>query len=218
MSAPALIFDLDGTLTDPRVGIVGCLRYALQRLDRPCPDDDWLATFIGPPLHGTFATLLDTDDRALIEAAVGFYRERFTDVGLFENRVYDGVPEMLERLRVAGPLLVATAKMAEAAERIVQHFGLAPYFAGVYGAEPGGRFDDKADLLAHMLDRERLVRDRTVMIGDRGLDVVAARANELRAIGVLWGYGSERELREAGAAQLCATPRTLPEVVARLLG
>ena len=218
MSAPALIFDLDGTLTDPRVGIVGCLRYALQRLDRPCPDDDLLATFIGPPLRGTFATLLDTHDRALIEAAVGFYRERVDAVGLFENRVYDGVPEMLEQLRVAGPLLVATAKMSEFAERIVQHFGLAPYFAGVYGAQPGGRFDDKADLLAHMLDRERLLPDRTVMIGDRGLDVVAARANELRAIGVLWGYGSERELREAGVAHSCAAPPTLPEVVARLLG
>jgi len=218
MSAPALIFDLDGTLTDPRVGIVGCLRYALQRLDRPCPDDDLLATFIGPPLRGTFATLLDTHDRALIEAAVGFYRERFDAVGLFENRVYDGVPEMLEQLRVAGPLLVATAKMSEFAERIVQHFGLAPYFAGVYGAQPGGRFDDKADLLAHMLDRERLLPDRTVMIGDRGLDVVAARANELRAIGVLWGYGSERELREAGAERLCPTPAELPEVLARLRG
>ena len=218
MTAAALIFDLDGTLTDPRPGIVGCLRYALERLDRPCPDEDRLATFIGPPLRGTFATLLDTDERALIDEAMRFYRERFDAVGLFENRVYDGVPEMLERLRVAGPLLVATAKMAEAAERIVQRFGLAPYFAGVYGAEPGGQFDDKVDLLAHVLDRERLAPDRTVMIGDRGLDVVAAHANGLRAIGVLWGYGSERELREAGAAQLCAAPPRLPEVVARLLG
>lgn len=213
-----MLFDLDGTLTDPRPGIVGCLRYALQRLDRACPDDDVLSTFIGPPLRGTFATLLETTDRGLIEEALRLYRERFAVVGVFENRVYDGVPEMLERLRVAGPLLVATAKMAEYAQRIVRHFGLAPYFAGVYGAEPGGQFDDKADLLAHMLDRERLVPERTVMIGDRGLDVVAARANGLRAIGVLWGYGSERELREAGAAQLCAAPHALPEVVARLLG
>jgi len=218
MSAPTLLFDLDGTLTDARPGIVACIRHAVEGLGRPCPDDDVLATFIGPPLRGTFATLLDTDERALIEEAMRFYRERFDAVGLFENRVYDGVPEMLERLRVAGPLLVATAKMAEAAERIVQRFGLAPYFAGVYGAEPGGQFDDKVDLLAHVLDRERLAPDRTVMIGDRGLDVVAAHANGLRAIGVLWGYGSERELREAGAAQLCAAPPRLPEVVARLLG
>ncbi len=218
MGAPALVFDLDGTLTDPLPGIAGCLRYALGRLDRPCPDDDALGIYIGPPLRGTFATLLGTTDHTLIEAALRFYRERFAAVGLFENRVYDGVPGMLDRLQVVGPLLVATSKMAEYAERIVRHFGLSPYFAGVYGAEPGGHFDDKADLLAHLVRRERLTAERTIMIGDRVFDVAAARANGLRAIGALWGYGSERELREAGAAQLCATPEALPSVVAQLLG
>jgi len=218
VGAPALVFDLDGTLTDPLPGIAGCLRYALARLDRPCPDDDALGIYIGPPLRGTFATLLGTTDHTLIEAALRFYRERFAAVGLFENRVYDGVPGMLDRLQVVGPLLVATSKMAEYAERIVRHFGLSPYFAGVYGAEPGGHFDDKADLLAHLVRRERLTAERTIMIGDRVFDVAAARANGLRAIGALWGYGSERELREAGAAQLCATPEALPSVVAQLLG
>lgn len=218
MGAPALVFDLDGTLTDPLPGIAGCLRYALGRLDRPCPDDDALGIYIGPPLRGTFATLLGTTDHTLIEAALRFYRERFAAVGLFENRVYDGVPGMLDRLQVVGPLLVATSKMAEYAERIVRHFGLSPYFAGVYGAEPGGHFDDKADLLAHLVRRERLTAERTIMIGDRVFDVAAARANGLRAIGALWGYGSERELREAGATQLCATPEALPSVVAQLLG
>jgi len=218
VGAPALVFDLDGTLTDPLPGIAGCLRYALARLDRPCPDDDALGIYIGPPLRGTFATLLGTTDHTLIEAALRFYRERFAAVGLFENRVYDGVPGMLDRLQVVGPLLVATSKMAEYAERIVRHFGLSPYFAGVYGAEPGGHFDDKADLLAHLVRRERLTAERTIMIGDRVFDVAAARANGLRAIGALWGYGSERELREAGATQLCATPEALPSVVAQLLG
>jgi len=218
VGAPALVFDLDGTLTDPLPGIAGCLRYALGRLDRPCPDDDALGIYIGPPLRGTFATLLGTTDHTLIEAALRFYRERFAAVGLFENRVYDGVPGMLDRLQVVGPLLVATSKMAEYAERIVRHFGLSPYFAGVYGAEPGGHFDDKADLLAHLVRRERLTAERTIMIGDRVFDVAAARANGLRAIGALWGYGSERELREAGATQLCATPEALPSVVAQLLG
>ena len=217
MDAPALVFDLDGTLTDPLPGIAGCLRYALARLDRPCPDDDALGIFIGPPLRGTFATLLGTTDQPLIEAAIRFYRERFAAVGLFENRVYDGVPQMLDRLQVVGPLLVATSKMAEYAERIVRHFGLSPYFAGVYGAEPGGLFDDKADLLAHVVRREQLTPERTVMIGDRVFDVVAARANGLPAIGALWGYGSERELREAGAARLCETPEALPSVVAQLI-
>jgi phosphoglycolate phosphatase len=218
VGAPALVFDLDGTLTDPLPGIAGCLRYALARLDRPCPDDDALGIYIGPPLRGTFAILLGTTDHTLIEAALRFYRERFAAVGLFENRVYDGVPGMLDRLQVVGPLLVATSKMAEYAERIVRHFGLSSYFAGVYGAEPGGHFDDKADLLAHLVRRERLTAERTIMIGDRVFDVAAARANGLRAIGALWGYGSERELREAGATQLCATPEALPSVVAQLLG
>jgi phosphoglycolate phosphatase len=217
MTGPALLFDLDGTLTDPRPGIVGCLRYALDRLGRPCPDEDVLAACIGPPLRDSFSTLLDTHEDPLIEEAVRLYRERFGVVGLFENRVYDGVPGMLECLR-GGRLMVATSKMAEYAERIVAHFGLAPYFTGVYGAEPGGRFDDKAELIAHLLSRERLAADATIMIGDRAFDVVAARANGLRAVGVLWGYGSERELREAGAERLCPTPAELPELLARLRG
>src|SRR5262245_28177263 len=153
MTGRAFLFDLDGTLTDPRVGIVGSLRHALDRLGRPCPDEDVLAACIGPPLRRSFATLLDTRDGALIEEAIRLYRERFGVVGLFENRVYDGVPEMLERLR-GGRLLVATSKMAEFAERIVAHFSLAPYFSGIYGAEAGGRFDDKAELLSHLLRRE----------------------------------------------------------------
>jgi phosphoglycolate phosphatase len=215
MTHPTLLFDLDGTLTDPRPGIVGCLRHALDRLGRPCPDEDVLAACIGPPLRSSFATLLDTRDGALIEEATRLYRERFGVVGLFENRVYDGVPEMLARLR-GGRLLVATSKMAEFAERIVAHFNLAPYFSGIYGAEPGGRFDDKAELLAHLLRREALAPEATIMIGDRAFDIVAARANGLRAVGVLWGYGSERELREAGAEQLCAKPAELPAVIARL--
>jgi phosphoglycolate phosphatase len=215
MTGPAVLFDLDGTLTDPRAGIVGCLRYALEGLGRPCPDEDVLASCIGPPLRRSFASLLDTRDGGLIEEATRLYRERYDVVGLFENRVYDGVPDMLERLRGAR-LLVATAKMAEYAERIVAHFGLAPYLDGVYGAEPGGRLDDKADLIAYLMDRERLVPGATIMVGDRSFDMVAARANGLRAVGALWGYGSERELRAAGAARLGASPAELPAVLAQL--
>jgi phosphoglycolate phosphatase len=215
MTGPTLLFDLDGTLTDPRPGIVGCLRHALARLGRPCPDDDALAACIGPPLRVSFAALLDTRDGALIEEATRLYRERYGVTGLFENRVYDGVPEMLEHLR-GGRLMVATSKMAVFAERIVTHFGLAPYFSGIYGAEPGGRLDDKVELIAHLLGRERLAADTAIMIGDRAFDMVAARANGLRAVGVLWGYGSERELREAGAERLCATPVELPAVIAQL--
>ncbi len=210
MRRDALLFDLDGTLTDPRVGITRCIRFALERLSVPCPPEDVLATFIGPPLRASFATLLHTADAARIEEAMALYRERFSTAGLFENEMYPGVTEMLAEVARAGlACFVATSKPAVFAERILEYFGLARCFRGVYGAELGGRFDDKSDLLAHLLSREALPPGHAVMVGDRAADVVAARANGLRSIGVLWGYGSERELVDAGATTLCARPEDL---------
>jgi len=190
-----LFFDLDGTLTDPRPGIVGSLRFALDQLAAPCPSDDVLASYIGPPLRGTFATLLGTNEADRIEEAMRLYRKRFADTGLYENRVYDGVPEMLERAgSAAKAVYVATSKPAIYAERIVRHFGLAQHFRKVYGPELDGRYEDKAELLAHILTREGVQPEVAIMIGDRAADVHAAKASGVRSIGVLWGYGSEREL------------------------
>lgn len=213
MTPNVLLFDLDGTLTDPRPGIVGSLRFALDQLKAPCPTDEVLATYIGPPLRGTFATLLGTDDTDRIEQAIGLYRQRFANTGLYENRVYDGVPEMLERAGAATAVYVATSKPAVYAERIVRHFGLAQHFRKVYGPDLDGRYENKAELLAHLLTRESVSPEAAVMIGDREADVRAAKASGVRSIGVLWGYGSERELIEAGADMLCATPG---ELAARL--
>ena len=210
MTSLAVLFDLDGTLTDPRPGITGCIRYALDRLGRPCPSDDALATYIGPPLRRTFATLLDTEDRACVEEALSLYRERYGTVGLFENEVYEGIPSMLDRIgAVTSRRFVATAKPMAFAARIVERFGLDRHFAGIYGPDLDGRLDDKADLIAHLLKAEGLVPATTVMIGDRANDVSAARANHLRSVGVLWGYGSAEELRDAGADVLCASPADL---------
>jgi len=207
---PTPLFDLDGTLTDARPGIVACIRHAVEGMGHPCPADDVLATFIGPPLRGTFAALLGTTDPDRIEAAMARYRERFGVTGLFENRVYDGIPEMLAAVGAkVSSAFVATSKPTVYAERIVRHFDLAQHFARVYGAELDSSLDDKATLVAHLLAREGIARGNAVMIGDRAADVRAAHANGLRAIGVLWGYGSERELREAGADVLCADPRVL---------
>jgi phosphoglycolate phosphatase len=217
--ARALFFDLDGTLTDPRPGFIRSLRHALDRLDTPAPADDVLASFIGPPLRGTFATLLGTTDRERIETAMALYRERYGDVGLYENDVYGGVIEMLEAAGAhARALFVATSKPAVYAERIVRHFGLDRYFAGIYGAELGGRFDDKANLLGHALAVQGLRAEAAVMIGDRASDVAAARANGARAIGVLWGYGSRAELAGAGAAALCPVPAQLARCLLTIAG
>jgi phosphoglycolate phosphatase len=138
------------------------------------------------------------------------YRERYSTIGLFENEVYPGVPEALVQLSSAGHLLwVVTSKPHVFARRILAHFDLLPFFAGVYGCELDGAFSDKGDLIAHALATEGLAANQTWMIGDRLHDVRAARRNGVTAVGVLWGYGSEEELREAAPAHLV---RTLDEL------
>jgi phosphoglycolate phosphatase len=210
MTSDVLLFDLDGTLTDPKPGITGCIRFALDQLGVSCPGDDALVAFIGPPLRDTFATLLDTLETARIEEAMGLYRQRFAATGLYENQVYAGVPAMLEHCRrAATAMYVATSKPAVFAARIVQHFGLDHHFRQVFGAELDGRRENKADLLAYLLASEGVSPQAAVMIGDRAADVRAARANGVRSIGVLWGYGSEHELLDAGVETLCQTPSEL---------
>lgn len=214
-----LLFDLDGTLTDSRSGIVRCMKHALDTLGAPCPPDDVLASFIGPPIRGAFATLLATSDRSLIERAIALYREEYGERGLFENEIYTGVGQMLyQACELASAAFVATAKPRIYADRIVRRLGLERYFAGVYGPDLSGRLDDKADLLAHLLASENVSPERAVMIGDRAGDIVSARANRVRSIGVLWGYGSESELKNAGADALCGTPAELATSLRRLAG
>jgi len=193
------------------------MKHALDKIGAPAPPDDVLASFIGPSLRGTFATLLETSDRDLIERVLALYREEYGDAGLFENHVYDGVAQMLDHVRLITPaLFVATLKPKVYADRIVRRLGLEPYFAGVYGPELEGRFDDKADLLAHLLATEKISPERAVMIGDRAGDIVGARANRVRSIGVLWGYGSESELADARADGLCTSPGELGSCLGRL--
>ncbi|MGA2958829.1 MAG: HAD hydrolase-like protein [Thermodesulfobacteriota bacterium] len=217
MRSPVLLFDLDGTITDPQIGIVRCMRYALERLARACPPDKVLASFIGPPLRGTFSSLLETSDKELIEKAMALYRQRFADQGIYENQVYDGIPEMLETAHQAGSVsFIATSKPAVYAERIIKHFGLDGHFAKIYGSELDGRLENKADLLAFLLVRERIPAGAAIMVGDRAADILAAKANGIRSIGVLWGYGSEAELTGAGADKLCLTPAELGSCLSQI--
>jgi len=212
MSDGALLFDLDGTLTDNFSGIARSIVYALDRLDVEAPSSAELRRFVGPPLRTTFAALLGTDEPDAIEQAIALYRERYSEVGWRENVVYDGIPEALATL-AASPrrLFLCTSKPEIYARRIVTLFGLVEHLDGVYGADLAGRHDDKAVLLAHLASTEGLDPSRAVMIGDRSHDLRAARANGARAIGVLWGYGSAEEL--AGADALVRTPRELVEAV-----
>ena len=209
-----LLFDLDGTLTDPKQGIVACIRYALAKMSIEVAADTRLESYIGPPLRDTFRSLCGGDDD--IEAAVGYYQERFATVGLFENRVYDGIPLCLEQLCVSAESIhLATSKPTIYAERIMQHFGLDRFFDRVYGSELDGRLGDKTELIGHILKHQKQDAADTIMIGDRSFDMVGARNNKVRAIGVLWGYGSEAELDLAGADRICSHPAELSEHLIR---
>ncbi len=207
----AILFDLDGTLTDPREGITRCIAHALERMGHEPPAPDDLVFAIGPPLRASLAKLMGTDSREAVERALAHYRERFADVGLYENAPYEGIAEALAALRGAGhALYVATSKPRVYAERIVAHFELHAHFEAVHGCELDGTREDKRDLLAHIVSVHSLDPAQAAMIGDRGVDMAAARHHGARAIGALWGYGSREELAEAGAEELLVEPARIP--------
>jgi phosphoglycolate phosphatase len=219
----SVIFDLDGTLTDSRPGILRSTRYALQRLNEekgeahPIPEESALDFMIGPPLRDTFASFVGPDR---VETLLAHYRERYATIGLFENAVFEGVPEALETLRASGcRLFVATSKNEADGRRILEHFGLAKLFAEIYGAQNDGGRAIKSDLLNYLFAREQIKASaaNVAMIGDRKFDILGAKAAGISAIGVLWGYGAGEELSEAGADRLIAAPRQIPEAVDEIL-
>jgi phosphoglycolate phosphatase len=204
------LFDLDGTLTDPKIGIVASIRHSLAKMGRTSPSDEHLVTFIGPPIRKTFESLLETTDKDFVEKAIQHYRDHQWDVGMFEAHVYEGVLPMLQDTKdKSSRLFIVTAKSRPYAERVVRHFGLDRFFNGVYGAELDGRMENKADLLRHLLKAEQVAARDACMIGDRGVDMIAAKEHGIEAIGTLWGYGSGDELLRAGADRLYSNPHQL---------
>src|SRR5258708_34617625 len=213
----AIYFDLDGTLTDPKPGITRSIQYALQKLDLPVPTQDELTWCIGPPLRDSFVKLLGGDSQA--DLAVSLYRERFGDVGLYENAVYPDIEHILGALKAShGRLFVATSKARVFAERIIEHFGLGGYFEQVFGAELDGTRVHKGDLLAYALDNSNVDPSRALMIGDRSHDIIGAKNNGMDPLGVLYGYGSRQELIEARAPPVCASPRGVLDPITGLAG
>lgn len=209
-----VLFDLDGTLTDPADGILRSVAYALERLGFLPPPLEELHWVIGPPLQASLAKILGSDDPALSARCLALYRERFGEIGLFENEMYEGVPEMLGELRrQGGRLYVATSKPTVYAARILAHFQIAGFFEGVYGSELDGTRVDKGALLRHLVDVESLNASHTLMVGDRKHDVAGALANGIPCVGVLYGYGSREELLAAGAQAFAESPTEVAEVV-----
>ena len=211
---PIVLFDLDGTLTDPQVGITRCFAHALGAVGQPVDDPSTLRPLIGLPLIEAF-TQLDVP-ASRIDEAIAAYRDRFVTVGMFENALIDGIDTLLRVLGVAGArVAVATSKPEPFARTIVEHFGIADAFEIVAGATLDNRRRHKEDIIAHAIDSlGHPDPSAVVMIGDREHDVYGARAHGLTSIGVLWGYGSVGELRDASANHIVAT---VDELTALLL-
>lgn len=202
-----LLFDLDGTLTDPMEGITRSVQYALRHFGIEVEDLCTLTPFIGPPLAESFRTFYGFSEERIPEA-IRTMREYFGERGWRENRVYDGMPQLLGTLQRAGyTLAVATSKPTLFAQRILDHFDLARWFVFVGGAEMDGHRQAKAEVIAHVtaqcgIDDPR----RCLMIGDRRHDIAGARTAGMDSCGVLWGYGDREELAAAGATHIVASP------------
>ena len=195
-----LFFDLDGTLTDPAPGITNSFKHALKSFGMEIPPYETLCSFIGPPLVETFKTQLGFSDEKAAQGVV-YYREYFAQKGLLENSVYAGVPELLATLKQAGKtLVVATSKPEEFSIRIIEHFGLAPFFENVCGSLMNEDRSKKDEVIAYAIERNHITdKSKILMIGDRMHDILGAKKYGIKSCGVLFGYGSREELETAGA-------------------
>ncbi len=200
-----VLFDLDGTLTDPGIGITNSVMYALAKFGVTVADRSELYRFIGPPLIDSFTGFYGFDHEKCV-LAVEYYREYFKDTGIFENKVYDGVHEMLGTLKDRGiKLLLATSKPDVFAVRILEHFGLDVYFDHVAAATLDGRINHKDDVIRLALTLAGTEdKSEILMIGDRKYDIIGANKVGIDSVGVLYGYGSEEELIAAGATYIAA--------------
>jgi len=214
----SILLDLDGTLVDSYPGIRASCLTALLALGH-APDDSLdMRGLIGPPLEDVMQVLLQSYGDNRVGEAVAAYRHHYGEIGLLESVAYPGIGDSLEELKRAGlRIYLATSKRALFACRILDHLQFTRYFDGIYGSLPGGEFDHKPELLAHIVARHDLAPSHSLMVGDRRYDIAGAHAVGMRGLGVLWGYGARDELESAGADHLVAAPVDLAQVVLSIL-
>lgn len=216
MKYTTAVFDLDGTITDSCPGILNAIRYALKKRGIREPEENVLRSFIGPPLQKQFQEVFSLTEKEGAEM-VSIYREYYGEQGIFENRVYDGVTEMLKRLKDAGvKILMATSKPEKYAKQIADHFEFEKYFDFIGGACMDGTRTVKHEVIEYVLESCRISeadRKNTVMIGDRHHDIEGAKQSGLHSIGVLYGYGSREELEKAGTEVCAQTPADVAEQI-----
>lgn len=209
-----VLFDLDGTLTDPFEGITNSVVHALKRYNIEVSDKRELRCFIGPPLVESFMKYFGFTE-ADAKDAVEVYREHFGTKGLFENELYEGIPQMLKDLKSRGKtVIMATSKPEIYARRIAEHFDIAKYFDYMAGSELNGVRVAKTEVIEYALETLGITeRDNCIMIGDRLHDIIGAKKSGMRSIGVLWGYGSEKEFHDAGADYICPSVENLIDII-----
>jgi len=209
-----ILFDLDGTLTDPGLGITNSIMYALRKMDKEVMEREALYKFIGPPLMDSFQKYCGLSEEES-ELAIKYYREYFKQYGLYENEVYAGVEKMLKVLKARQKkLVVATSKPEQFAIEILKHFHLYDYFNFVAGATMDATRYKKADVISYALENCKITDlSSVIMIGDREHDIIGAKQNGIDSIGVLYGYGSLEELENAGAMYIVEKPDEIIDVI-----
>lgn len=209
-----ILMDLDGTITNSKLGITKSVQYALRNWNINVEDLDTLNKFIGPPLKESFMSYYGFSEEEA-QKAVGKYREYFKDTGIFENEVYEGLEQQLEKLKEAGKrLIVATSKPEIFAKKIMEHFHLDHYYDDICGATMDGTISKKADVIRIALDKNGITDySKAVMVGDRMHDIEGAKEVGIASIGVLYGFGSRQELVEAGADYICETVDDLYQII-----
>lgn len=215
MERKAVLFDLDGTLTDSGEGIMKCAALALSHFGLPVPGEREMRTVVGPPLSQSFIRFgvrpEDTDE------AIRIYRSRYTTVGKFENRPYPGIRDVLDKLKADGcRLFVATSKPENIAKDILEHFALSGFFEEICGATLDGSRSSKSAVIAYLLDKIGAV-DHAVMVGDTEYDVIGAKAHGIPTIGVAWGYGEIENMEKAGAAVIAEDMDTLYRLIGEVI-
>jgi len=209
-----ILFDLDGTLTDPKVGITKSVEYALNKYKMEVESLDDLIKFIGPPLKESFMEYYSFDEERA-NKAIEYYREYFKDKGIFENDVYEGIPELLRELKNRGFIIaIATSKPTVFAERIVEHFGLKEYFTITVGSNLDGTRTSKGEVISYVLEQLNINNlEEAVMIGDRKHDIIGAQKNNIDSIGVLYGYGDLEEFQEAAPTYILDSVNDLYKLI-----
>ncbi|AHF06548.1 HAD family hydrolase [Desulfitobacterium metallireducens] len=209
-----ILFDLDGTLTDPKLGIVNSILYALNSLGIRENDRERLIKFIGPPLKDSFMEYYHFDEELALHA-IDKYREYFATKGIFENAVYPRIPMLLKELSAQGKkIALATSKPTDFAQRILDHFNLKQYFSFTGGSNLDGSRTKKSEVIAYVLQESQVKsRSNAVMIGDRKFDLIGAREIGIDSIGVLYGYGSQTELERENPTHLANTVDDLRKIL-----